>query len=42
MNTVGKKVIKWKIGYTESIGLLELRKAIVKHYFDRYKIKIKL
>ena len=29
------KLLKSKIGYTESIGTLELRKAIVKHYLDR-------
>ena len=42
INTVEKKIIKKKIGYTEAIGLLDLRKSIVKHYFIRYKIKIKL
>ena len=41
IDTVGRK-LKKKIGYTESIGLLELREAIVKHYYDRYKIKIKV
>ena len=42
IDTVGRKLLKKKIGYTESIGLLELREAIVKHYYDRYKIKIKV
>ena len=42
INTVEKKLLKKKIGYTEAIGLLELRRSIVKHYFIRYKIKIKL
>ena len=40
LNQVSKKLLKSKIGYTESIGTLELRKAIVKHYLDRYKIII--
>ena len=40
LDTVGKKLFKTKIGYTESVGILELRKAIVKHYLERYKIRI--
>ena len=40
LDTVSNKFLKNKIGYTESIGILELRKAIVKHYSDRYKVKI--
>ena len=42
LDQVSKKLSKSKIGYTESIGTLELRKAIVKHYLDRYKITIKV
>ena len=30
LDTVRNKLLKKKIGYTESIGLIELRKAIVK------------
>ena len=40
LDQVSKKLLKMKIGYTESIGLLELRKAIVKHYLNRYKIEL--
>tara|TARA_B100001989_G_scaffold612_1_gene461 strand:- start:457 stop:1614 length:1158 start_codon:yes stop_codon:yes gene_type:complete len=40
LDQVSKKLLKIKIGYTESIGLLELRNAIVKHYLNRYKIEI--
>jgi len=40
LDHVGKKLLKKKIGYTESIGLLELRKEIVKHYSIRYNINI--
>ena len=42
LEKIGKKIMKKKIGYTESIGLLELRKEIVKHYKTRYKINISL
>ena len=41
LKKIGKKVLEWKIGYTESIGLLDLRKAIVNHYKKRYKVEIK-
>tara|TARA_B100001248_G_C27397082_1_gene466324 strand:- start:4433 stop:5590 length:1158 start_codon:yes stop_codon:yes gene_type:complete len=41
LKEVGKRVLEWKIGYTESIGLLDLRKAIVNHYKKRYKVEIK-
>ena len=42
LEKIGKKILKKKIGYTESIGLLELRKEIVKHYKTRYNINISL
>ena len=42
LEKIGKKIMKKKIGYTESIGLLELRKEIVRHYKTRYKINISL
>ena len=42
LEKIGKKILKKKIGYTESIGFLELRKEIVKHYKARYKIDISL
>ena len=40
LKEVGKKLLNYKIGYTESIGMLELRKAVAKHYLSRYKINI--
>ena len=42
LDKAGKQLFKKKIGYTESIGLLELRKEIVKHYLIRYDIEINL
>ncbi len=42
LEKIGKKLPNTKIGYTESIGLLALRKEIVKHYRARYNIDIKL
>ena len=42
LDKVGKQLFKKKIGYTESIGFLELRKEIVKHYRRRYNITINI
>ena len=42
LEKIAKKIFFKKIGYTESIGLLELRNAIVNHYKNRYKINIKV
>ena len=40
LEKVGENLFKKKIGYTESIGLIELRREIVQHYLARYNIKI--
>ena len=40
LDKVSQEMVYKKIGYTESIGLFDLRKAIVKHYEEKYNILI--